>query len=136
MVRGKWLLAAGTLILLGVAAGALSLLRRESAQKRVETANATSAEPPARELSLPGMVQAEHVVPVGAPVTGTIDAFMAQVGQEVFEGQLLARISNQGLESSRQEAARAVQNAQEKVNSIESRMIAARLEASRAGADA
>jgi multidrug efflux pump subunit AcrA (membrane-fusion protein) len=75
-------------------------------------------------------------VPVGAAVAGTIDSFLVDVGQDVFEGQLLARISNQDLESARQEAARAAQNAQEKVNSVEGRIIAARLDASRTRADA
>jgi HlyD family secretion protein len=87
-------------------------------------------------LSLPGRIQAQHVVPVGAPVTGTIDSFLVDIGQDVSEGQLLARIASHGLESAREEAVRAAQNAQEKVNSIEGRIIAARLEASRARADA
>ena len=69
------------------------------------------------------------MIPVGTTVSGTIDAFLADVGQEVFEGQLLARIANQGLEAAQQEAARAAQNVQEKVSSIENRVIAARLEA-------
>ena len=89
----------------------------------------------ARDLSLAGKIQAQHVIPVGATVTGTLDSFLVEVGQDVYEGQLLAHISNQGLESSREEAARAVQNAQEKVNSVEGRIIAARLEASRARAE-
>jgi multidrug resistance efflux pump len=87
-------------------------------------------------LSLPGRIQAQHVVPVGATVTGTIDSFFVDVGQDVYEGQLLARIASQGLESAREEAVRAAQNAQDKVNAIEGRIIAARLEASRARADA
>ena len=76
------------------------------------------------------------MIPVGTSVAGTIDAFLADVGQEVFEGQLLARIASQGLEAAQQEAARAAQNAQEKVSSIENRVIAARLEASRSRAEA
>jgi HlyD family secretion protein len=123
------------LILVAVAAGALSWMRRSAAQKSIQAVNAV-AEPVTRELSLAGRVQALHVVPVGAAVNGTIDAILVEVGQEVFEGQLLARISNQGLEALREEAVRTVQNAQERVNSIGSRIIATRLEASRARADA
>ena len=76
------------------------------------------------------------MVPVGVAVAGAIDSFFVEVGQDVSEGQLLARISNQGLESARAEAARATENAQEKVNLIENRIVATRLEASRARADA
>ena len=36
---------------------------------------------------------------VAAPIEGTVGAFFADVGQEVFEGQLLARITNGGLET-------------------------------------
>src|SRR5207237_10855597 len=84
---------------------------------------------------LRGKDQALTEVRVGAS-SGTIDSFFVDLGQDVSEGQLLAHISNQGLESAREEAVRIQQNAQEKVNAIESRIVAARLEASRSRADA
>jgi len=111
----------------------LTRLRHEASEKATETRKTPAA---LGELSLPGRIQAQHVVPVGAPVTGTIDSFLVDIGQEVSEGQLLARIASQGLESAREEAVRSAQNSQEKVNPIEGRIIAARLEASRARADA
>ncbi len=132
-MRGKWLLFSGFVIALACAAGAISLLRHES--RKTAPAKEPAA-PPISDLSLPGKIQAQHVVPVGASVTGTIDSFLVEVGQDVSEGQLLAHIASQGLESARDEAARTAQNAQEKVNSIEGRIIAARLEASRSRADA
>ena len=131
-MRGKWLLISGSVIALACAGGAISLLRHESPQPAPAPERAV---PPASELSLSGQVQAQHVVPVGAG-SGTIDSFLVDVGQDVSEGQLLAHISNQGLESAREEAARILQNAQEKVNAIGSRIVAARLEASRSRADA
>ena len=134
-MRGRWLLASTALILLGVAAGALSLLRRDLTVKNAP-ARVEPSGPVARVLKLSGKIQAQKMIPVGTTVSGTIDAFLVDVGQEVFEGQLLARIANQGLESAQQEAARAAQNAQEKVSSIENRVIAARLEASRSRAEA
>src|SRR5207237_8857641 len=67
---------------------------------------------------------------------GTIGAFFADVGQEVFEGQLLARITNEGLETGQEIAHRAVEQAQSRVNTLESDIVSARLEASRARADA
>lgn len=133
-MRGKWLLFSGTLILAAVGAGALTWLQR--AQPRTVRATMPAGKPAPRELSLPGTIQALHVVPVGATVVGTIDAFLAEPGQDVYEGQVLARIGSESLEASREEAARAAQAARDKVDSMESRMIAARLEASRARADA
>ena len=135
-MRGTWLIAAGLAVTLAAGVGAFSWLRRTVAPKSALMVSAAAHAPISRELSLPGKVQAVHVVPVGALVTGTIDAVLVDVGQEVFEGQLLARITNQGLESLRQEAGHAVQSAQDRVSSAESRIIAARLEASRARADA
>src|SRR5438067_871987 len=90
-MRGKWLLAAGSVILVALAAG-LTRLRREESAKAPEVRNSTAADP-SRELSLPGKIQAQHVIPVGAPVTGTIDSFLVDVGQDVYEGQLLAHIA-------------------------------------------
>jgi multidrug resistance efflux pump len=131
-MRGKWLLISGTVIALGCAAGAISLIRRQSSKP---VSNPVPPVSPISDLSLPGKIQAQHVVPVGAS-SGTIDSFHVEVGQDVSEGELLAHISNQERESTREEAARILQNAQEKVNSIESRIVAARLEASRSRADA
>jgi multidrug resistance efflux pump len=133
-MRGKWLLFSGTLILAAAGAGSLTWLRR--ATPHTNRTVMPAAAPAPRELSLAGKIQALHVVPVGATVTGTIDAFLAEPGQDVYEGQVLARIGSQSLEAAREEAARLAQVSQDKMNSMESRMIAARLEASRAHADA
>jgi multidrug efflux pump subunit AcrA (membrane-fusion protein) len=134
-MRSKWLLAGGAVVLVALAMGALTRLRHEASEKAPESRKPSAAAASPRELSLPGKIQAQHVVPVSAPVTGTIDAFLVDVGQDVYEGQLLARIASQGLESAREEAIRTAQNAQEKVNAICARIIAAP-EASRARADA
>ena len=135
-MRGKWLLFAGTLILAAAAAGALAWLKHGVPQDSKPPAAAAGIQPAARDISVPGRIQAQHVVPVGATVTGTVESLLVDVGQDVFEGQLLAHIGTHGLESAPEEAARSAQNAQEKVNTMESRIIAARLEASRSRADA
>lgn len=83
-----------------------------------------------------GKIRAQHTVTVSATVNGEIGAFLVDVGQDVYEGQLLARIVNPNLESARENAAGTVEKSQAKVNSIESAIIAARLEASRATTDA
>jgi multidrug resistance efflux pump len=57
-------------------------------------------------------------------------------GADVYEGQVLARIGAQGLESAREMAQAALERAQEQVSKCEAAVTAARLELSRAEADA
>jgi HlyD family secretion protein len=137
-MRGKWLLTSGTVILVAMAVGALSLLRRESVSP--PPAPSSPPEPPAAfagsEISLGGRIQAQHVIPVPVPIQGTIDRFFAEVGEEVYEGQLLAEISNTELEEEHSVVASEMESARSRVNHLESSLIAARLGASRARADA
>ena len=135
-MRGKWVLLAVTAVLVAVAAGALSVLRHRSTQTAAAAPKAVEPSTPTGEISLPGTVHAQHVVSVSPEISGTIAAFGADVGQEVYEGQVLARLTNQGLESEKETAATAVEIMQERINKLESAVIAARLEASRARADA
>jgi HlyD family secretion protein len=69
-------------------------------------------------------------------VPGFIEALLVDPGQDVFEGQVLARIGAQGLESSRESAASVLEHAQEQVVRAEAVLAGARLELSRAEADA
>jgi multidrug resistance efflux pump len=69
-------------------------------------------------------------------IAGEIDTFSADVGQDVYEGQIIARISNQGLETGRDNAQRVLQAAEAKINALETSISAARLEAVRAHDDA
>ncbi|HEU0140218.1 MAG TPA: efflux RND transporter periplasmic adaptor subunit [Bryobacteraceae bacterium] len=138
-MRGKWILLAGVAILVAVIAGALSAVwrdRAERARQAQEQAEAKKAGPPASEISLSGTVQAQNVVPVPASVNGTLEIYYVEEGQEVFEGQLLARIRNTRLETERDAATAELERIQTRVNNLESGIISARLEASRAMADA
>jgi multidrug resistance efflux pump len=85
---------------------------------------------------LTGKIRARNVVGVGAAVQGNIEVFLADVGQEVEENQLLARVANQGLETGRELASVSLDNAQARVTKIEAAITSARLESSRAAADA
>ena len=135
-MRGRLVLLSASVILLAVCAGALSLLRRDAAEKKNQAAKQAQAAPIPKEITLAGKLEAQHVIPVGAQVNGEIESFGAEPGQDVYEGQLLARISNRALEGARVNAYEAERNAQLKVESIQSKIIAARLEASRARAEA
>ncbi len=133
MVRGKWFLAGASLVMLSVAVGALMLLRRDKpAEKPDESAEAVLLP----EIRLPGIVSAINVVPVPAATEGTLEEVLVAIGEEVFESQLIARVKNTGLESSHEAAKLEFERLQSRVTSLESTLIAARLEASRAAADA
>jgi HlyD family secretion protein len=76
------------------------------------------------------------VVNVPAPVDGTIDQFMAEVGQHVSEGEVLARVRNPELAAAEQTAQLDAEQARNHLGQLESGLIAARLEVSRSEADA
>ncbi len=76
------------------------------------------------------------MVTVRSEVSGTVTELLVDAGQEVYQGQVLARIANQGAESARDAAKSAVEAAQARVTKVESAIISARMEASRARADA
>jgi multidrug resistance efflux pump len=90
----------------------------------------------APEITLSGTIQAAHVVNVPVPVDGAVDQFMADVGQHVLEGQVLARIKNPRFAAALQIAKLNVEQAQNHLNQLESALIAAQLEVSRCEADA
>ena len=135
-MRGKWVLISISVILVAVAAGALS--RLHSQRQAIEAA--PPSKPPAAatagEISLAGAIEAQQVTVVGAPVGGTVSEFLADVGREVHEGDLLARIGNEGLQTASEGAKQAMELAQSRVEKAGAAIISARLEATRARADA
>jgi multidrug resistance efflux pump len=134
-MRGTWVLLSVVAVLAGVAGGALSLRYRRPAPPPLVRA-AGPAVLPANQVTLSGAIRPQHVAGVGAQVNGVIEAFLVDVGQDVYQGQVLARIGSQGLESSREAATSAVDHAQEQVNRAEAAVAGARLEQSRADAEA
>ena len=130
----KWLLAGAAALLAGVSIGALSLLRQQH-QQQASFEQAASQPPPVPEVSLQGVVGARDVVSLPAPIEGVLVAVMVNVGDEVYEGMLLAQIDNTSLNLDIQLAREELAKAETKANDLESETIAARLEASRAEAD-
>jgi multidrug resistance efflux pump len=134
-MRGKWVLISVTLVLLAVAAGALSHLRRSAVQATAPPVK-TPAKPVVDEISLPGRIEAQQVVSVASASGGSVAEFQADVGQDVTEGMLLARISNQALQAADENARAAVEMEQARVEKAGAAITAARLESTRAHADA
>ena len=117
----------------GVGAGALSLRHRRPPPELPDRNGAAVIATP--EISLNGTIRPQHIAGVGSQIEGNIEAFMANVGDEVFQGQVLARIGAAGLESEREAAAHTVEYAQDQVSKAEAGINSARMEASRAAAD-
>jgi HlyD family secretion protein len=133
-MRGKWLLFSVLAVAAGVGGAALSMRARHTPPPTPARSGA-AAVIERKEITLNGPIRPQHVVNAGSTVEGNIETFLANVGEEVFEGQVLARIGSAGLESNREQAAAAVEHAQELVSRVENSINSSRLEASRADAD-
>jgi len=133
-MRGKWLALGVAAVLAGVGGGALSLrYRRPAAPQPVPTSGAAVVAN--HEITLQGKIRPQHTTSVSAPVNGLVETLLADVGQEVYAGQVLARVGAQGLESAREVAAANLDRAQEQVGKAEAAVASASLEQSRADAD-
>lgn len=88
------------------------------------------------EAVLEGTLRAIHVVSVVAPLDGVLEEIPVAPGDEVFEGQILGRIANDLLEQNEKNATLELERAKSRVTALESTLLAARLEESRASADA
>jgi len=135
--QAKWVVGIAGLVLLGMALGGFTLLRRDAKKpepKKVAPPPALVLAPGA-EVSYTGLISPREMLLVPSPVEGTMEALEVEPGQEVFEGQLLGRIHNEGLAGIRAAAQEQLEAAQSKVTNLESSLLASRLEVSRAAAD-
>ena len=136
--QAKWVIGVSGVVLLAMAMGGFTLFRREAKKpepKKVE-APPQLALASGAELNYTGLISARELLLVPSPVEGTMETVEVEPGQEVFEGQLLGRIRNEGLDGIRAAAQEQLEAAQSKVTNLESSLLAARLEVSRAAADA
>jgi multidrug resistance efflux pump len=136
----KWLLAGVVIVLSTVALAALFLTRSKPPAAATRPAPISplptaAPAPVAVEVTVSGQVQAANVVNVPAPVDGTIEELMANVGDVVIEGKLLARIKNPKLASAETAAQSEVERQRNRISGLESAVISARLEISRTDAD-
>jgi HlyD family secretion protein len=133
-MRAKWLLISAAAVLAGAAGGALSLHWKGRAAAPAQNSGAALI-PTGTEVTLSGHLRPQHITTVKADVEGNIDAFLVNPGEDVYQGEVLARIGGTGLESQRDAAQAAVSSAEGQVSRAESNVANARLEASRAEAD-
>jgi multidrug resistance efflux pump len=137
-MRGKWMLFGGIAVFLTVGAGAINWWRGQQPVARSTQGPVQPSAPAngANEISMSGRIQAQEVIAVAAPVEGIIDELFVDTGGDVYEGQLLARIRSGKLDSALESATAEVEKLKARVTNLEGSIIAARLESSRASADA
>src|SRR5581483_211769 len=84
-IKGKWIALGASIVLLGIAAGALSILPHKAEKQPPKPATpavqASTAIVPGTEISLAGKIQARQIVSVPAPISGKIETFHVEVGQ-------------------------------------------------------
>ena len=134
-MRSRWIYIIGSVVLAAALIGVLIVRRKPVPGAEQKQSGAASTEP-ANEITMQGKIRPQHVIGVAANVPGFIETFLVEPGQDVYQGQVLARIGAQGLESTREAAASALERAQEQVTRAEAGVAAARMEGSRSDADA
>lgn len=133
-MRKRWLAAAGLVVVAGAAG--FAYWRARSAPAAPPPVVETPALPPGAEVTLEGTLRALHVISVDAPLDGILEEIPVAPGDEVFEGQLLGRVTNELLEQNERNAQLELERAQARLSALESALLAARLEESRVSADA
>src|SRR5215471_17291608 len=133
-MRSRWISIVAAIVVGGALVAVLALRKKPSPGPAKQTAVVETA--PSHEITLQGKIRPQHITGVPPTVQGFIEAFLVEPGQEVYQGQVLARIGAQGLESAREAAAAALEHAQEVVTRSEANVASARMEGSRSEADA
>jgi multidrug resistance efflux pump len=134
-MQRKWILVAVAVVVVGGMIAALAIRGRQRPVPRSAAGAVAAPVIQVNELTLQGKIRPQHVTGVGAGVPGFIEAFLVEPGADVYEGQVLARVGAQGLESAREVAELTLERAQEQVSKAEAAVTVARLELSRAEAD-
>jgi len=97
-MRGKWIPVTVGFVLFGLAVGVVVWRgRRHPVPPPTAAATAAAIAVAQNEVTLQGKIRPRHITGVGASVPGFIEAFLAEPGQDVYEGQVLARVGAQGL---------------------------------------
>jgi len=131
----KWALAIVAALLVGLLVGVVSAWRERSRAAELEQAGQAPATAPPASVEGQGRLQAVNVISIAPPVDGTLRLEPVKVGDEVYEGQLLASIENTEIDTAVQRAQQELKQAEDRVHDLENQYASARLEASRARAE-
>jgi multidrug resistance efflux pump len=134
--QGNWIYAVTLVAVAGLLWFAYSAVRQHPMlEQKPAVAKPVPKGTPA-DNTYQGTIRATKTLPIPAPIDGTLEEVSVADGEEVFEGQLLARINNTTVTLAKQKAEEDLAQARAKLEDSDSQLIAARLEASRADADA
>jgi HlyD family secretion protein len=133
-MRKKLLLGTLAVVIAGLAIVAVVVFRPKASQAPARSAGAVSL-PAGSAGNLSGFLRAQHVVTFGTTLNGSIIAFVGEVGDQVFQNDVLARVGAGDLESARENAQRAVDRAQDRVDRSQDELNRAHMEESRSSAD-
>lgn len=134
----KWILAGVAALLAGLLAGAISLIWDYAAAEGWVPQDELVVEvpaPPVTEINLQGVLSCQNVISLPAPIEGVLESVQADVGDEVFSNMLLATIQNTLVASRLKLIEDELDDAESEISELESKVVSARLESSRATAD-
>lgn len=134
MVRGKWILMAGAAMIAAGGTGAVVWLKRQAPPPKA-AAKTEAVLPKGAEVTLTGKIQAVELIHLEVPLDGVLEELAVKAGDEVFEGQILARIANAALRENEREAQVELDRAQARISALETELTGARLEDSRLAAE-
>jgi multidrug resistance efflux pump len=127
------------IVLVAVASGAGGYsywkAKHPAAPKKEQAAEAPPLAPGAL-VKFQATLRAHNVVGVDVPVDGILEEFPVKPGDEVVEGQILGSIKNDLLVENEKEAALELERLKSRMATLESQLLATRLEESKQSADA
>ena len=135
-MRVRLFVAGGGVILLAAVGAFVSYRVRHSVPAKAAPVGKLVLQPIPTEVTLSGTIQATKVINVGVPVDGTVDQFVADVGDDVAKSDVLARIRNPKIATQQEEQRLNGERARNRVQELDAALIGARVEVSRSEADA
>jgi multidrug resistance efflux pump len=108
--------------------------KQTAPEKKAEAAAVVLA--PGAVVKFQATLAARNLIGVDAPVDGILEEFPVKPGDEVFEGQILGSVVNDVLVEHEKEAGLQLERMKTRLQTLESQMLAARLEESSKSADA
>jgi multidrug resistance efflux pump len=131
MTTGKWIITAAGIVLFSMGASSWIYFHRAKPAPK-----AAAPEPSRDEIVLSGVVTPRNPLAVPAPVAGIVESIEVTPGGDVLAEQILGKIRDEELSDQSADVDEQLNQARQTLEEAEARLTAARLESSRASADA